>query len=279
MLLTLVFAFEMVDALCRDLTEPEAPPGSAGYRPRVCLQVPAYNEPPELVRQTLEALARLDYPNYLVQVVVNNTTDPLLWQPVRDACVELGERFQFVHLPRWPGFKAGALNEATRRLDADVEVVAIVDADYLVASDFLTVCTPFLADPEVAFLQTPQHYREWRDSAYLRGLFHSYRYFFEVTMVSRAVRSAVLTVAMRFETTGYMVFRRVIPLAMVDDLYGGVIRVAWNRLGPWIQLHRERTGNQKAFEWFQWLAERLINRAEAPPPPAYVQHRGWTAGH
>ena len=191
-LLTMVFAFEMADALCRDTTEPDTSPGSSRYRPRVCLQVPAYNEPPELVRQTLEALARLDYPDYLVQVVVNNTTDPLLWRPVEEACAELGERFQFIHLPRWPGFKAGALNEATRRLGREVEVVAIVDADYLVAPDFLSACIPLMADPEVAFLQTPQHYREWRDSPYLRGLFHAYRYFFDVTMVSRARTNAII---------------------------------------------------------------------------------------
>ncbi|HEY8735948.1 MAG TPA: glycosyltransferase [Candidatus Dormibacteraeota bacterium] len=191
-LLTMVFAFEMADVLGRDTTEPEPGPGSSEYRPRVCLQVPAYNEPPELVRQTLEALARLDYPNYLVQVVVNNTTDPALWRPVQDMCTELGGQFQFIHLPRWPGFKAGALNEATRLLDPDVEVVAIIDADYLVAADFLSACIPFLADSNVAFVQTPQHYREWRDSPYLRGLFHAYRYFFDVTMVSRARSNAII---------------------------------------------------------------------------------------
>ncbi|MGH7777499.1 MAG: glycosyltransferase [Candidatus Dormibacterales bacterium] len=190
MALTLAFAFEMADTLGRERSDPVPPRGSESYRPRVCIQVPAYNEPPELLRTTLEALAHLEYEDYAVQVVVNNTTDEALWRPVEQLCRELGRRFHFIHLPEWPGFKAGALNEATCRLDRKVEIVAIVDADYVVARDFLSTCVPFLADQMVAFVQTPQHYREWRDSGYLRGLFHAYRYFFDVSMVSRARTNA-----------------------------------------------------------------------------------------
>jgi len=190
--LGLAFAYEIAEALGRQSPQP-MPLGSSGtYKPRVCLQVPAYNEPPELLHETLEALSKLDYPDYLVQVVVNNTTDPALWGPVEEDCRRLGPRFQFIHLPRWPGFKAGALNEATRRLDPSVEIVGIVDADYVVQPDFLKQCVPHLADPRVAFVQTPQHYRDWRDSSYLRGLFYAYRYFFDVTMVARARLDAII---------------------------------------------------------------------------------------
>jgi len=50
----------------------------------------------------------------------------------------------------------------------------------------------YFADLAVAFLQTPQHYREWRDSPYLRRLFYAYRYFFDVTMVARAHVNAII---------------------------------------------------------------------------------------
>ena len=109
----------------------------------------------------------------MVQVVVNNTTDPSLWQPIEAACRVLGARFHFVNLPRCEGFKAGALNRATALLGEEVELVGIVDADYVVRPEFLTDCVPHFADPTVAFLQTPQHYREWSDSPYLRGLFYA----------------------------------------------------------------------------------------------------------
>ena len=42
-------------------------------------------------------------------------------------------------------------------------------------------CGHFAA-PEVAFVQSAQHYRDWEDDDYLRGLFYSFRYFFDVTM-------------------------------------------------------------------------------------------------
>jgi cellulose synthase/poly-beta-1,6-N-acetylglucosamine synthase-like glycosyltransferase len=190
--LGLVFAYEIAEALGRRIDEPVLRGTSNSYRPRVCLQVPAYNEPPELLRETLEALSKLDYPDYYVQVVVNNTTDPALWKPVEEDCRRLGPRFRFIHLPSWPGFKAGALNEATRRLDADVEIVGIVDADYVVRPEFLRECVPHLADPRIAFVQTPQHYRDWQDSPYLRRLFYAYRYFFDVTMVARARVDAII---------------------------------------------------------------------------------------
>ena len=190
--LGLAFAYEIAEGLGRRADD-SIPLGSSGtYTPRVCLQVPAYNEPPELLRETMAALSRLDYPNYVVQVVVNNTTDPALWTPVEEDCRRLGPRFQFINLPRCPGFKAGALNEATRRLDPSVEIVGIVDADYIVQPDFVRQCVPHLADPRVAFVQTPQHYRDWQDSAYLRGLFYAYRYFFDVTMVARARLDAII---------------------------------------------------------------------------------------
>jgi hypothetical protein len=87
---------------------------------------------------------------------------------------------------------------------------------------------------------------------------------------------AAMAISLMCETTGYMVFRRVVPLRVVDDLHGGFVRLAWERLRPWVERDRERSGNVNSFEWFQWLAERL---AEHPDPAkgrgAHVSHRLW----
>ena len=50
--------------------------------PMVSIHVPAYNELPEMMIETLTALAQLDYPHYEVIVMDNNTKDPAVWQPV-----------------------------------------------------------------------------------------------------------------------------------------------------------------------------------------------------
>lgn len=192
--LALSYLFEILDVLGRPLEPTPSPPEQDPNRPwpLVVLQVPMYNEPVELVRDTLVALDRIDYPNLLIQAVDNNTTDPAVWEPIQKLCEELGPHFQFVHLSPWPGFKAGALNEATRRLPEAVEIVGIVDADYLVKPGWLLATVPYFQDPSVGFVQTPQEYRDWEDDAYLRGLYHSYRYFFDITMPARAHRDAII---------------------------------------------------------------------------------------
>jgi len=188
--LSVSYAFELLDVLGRK--DRPLRRGEPDHRPPVAIQVPAYNEPIEVVEKTLRSLVELRYDRLLVQVVDNNTPDEKVWRALEALCKELGPRFQFMHLENWPGFKAGALNEATKRLPAEYEVLAIVDADYVVEPDFLEHLVGLFADPQVAFVQSSQNYRDWEDDAYLRGLFYSYRYFFDVSMPSRAQRNAII---------------------------------------------------------------------------------------
>ena len=74
------------------------------------IHLACYNEPPEMVILTLDSLAALDYENFEVLVIDNNTKDEEVWKPVEEHCEKLGTRFRFFHLDPWPGFKAGALN-------------------------------------------------------------------------------------------------------------------------------------------------------------------------
>ncbi|BAS11722.1 glycosyltransferase [Arthrobacter sp. Hiyo8] len=75
--------------------------------PRVSIHVPTHAEPPGMVMATLDALAALDYPNFEVLVIDNNTTDPALWEPLREHCLVLGDRFRFLHVEGISGAKAG----------------------------------------------------------------------------------------------------------------------------------------------------------------------------
>jgi cellulose synthase/poly-beta-1,6-N-acetylglucosamine synthase-like glycosyltransferase len=188
--LSVSFTFEICDVLSRRTRQRVIP--LLTREPWVALQVPTYNEPVEVVGPTLQSLAKLDYQNVLVQVVDNNTSDPALWKPLEELCRQLGPRFSFVHLEDWPGFKAGALNEATPQLPPEVEILGIVDADYQVHPQWLRNTIGYFDDPTVAFMQTSQHYREWKDNAYLRGLFYSFRYFFDITMIARSHRNAII---------------------------------------------------------------------------------------
>ena len=187
-------AFEMIDALCAPRDEPVGPPLPDRW-PVVCLQVPTYNEPPELVIETVRSLVAIAYPALRVQVIDNNTTDEALWRPVEAECARLhgaGHAVEFVHLPEWPGYKAGALNWGRAHLASDVEIVGVVDADYIVEPDWLGATVPHFSDPAVAFVQTPQDYRAWETSAFYRACYVGFAYFFRVGMVSRAHRNAII---------------------------------------------------------------------------------------
>ena len=153
--LSISYLFEIVDTLSRS-SEP-SPPADPDYLPRVAVQVPTYNEPLEVLSETLKALAALDYPELIVQIVDNNTPDPANWNAIKAETDKLGARFQFMHLENWPGYKAGALNEATRRLPKEVEIIAVVDSDYVVKPNWLRTTVGHFADPKVAFVQTPQN--------------------------------------------------------------------------------------------------------------------------
>jgi cellulose synthase/poly-beta-1,6-N-acetylglucosamine synthase-like glycosyltransferase len=161
-----------------------------GCTPFVSIHVPTHNEPPELVLETLRSLRALDYPAYEVLVLDNNTGDEALWRPVQRYCEEAGLRF--VHLENWPGFKAGALNRGLEILDDRTEIVAVVDADFVVESDFLSRTVGYFAAPQTAIVQTAQEFRVEPGSRYLRRLALAYRAFDEVTMPSRNERNAII---------------------------------------------------------------------------------------
>lgn len=126
--------------------------------PFVSIQVPCYNEPPEILRNTLRSLANLDYQKYEVIVIDTNTKDKMVWQPVEEYCELLGEKFKFYHLDKLGGFKAGALNYIKARVNPLAEYEAVVDADYEVKPEFVHEALGYFSDEKIAFVQFPQAY-------------------------------------------------------------------------------------------------------------------------
>ena len=133
--------------------------GKMSAEPFVSIFVPAYNEPPTILMQTLEALSRIKYDHFEVLVIDNNTKDPAVWKPVKAFIETLGPKFRFFHVDRLSGFKAGALNYLLNYTDKKSEYVAIIDADYVVKPNFLKTALPYFSDEKIALVQFPQRYR------------------------------------------------------------------------------------------------------------------------
>src|SRR5713226_4587310 len=160
--------------------------------PKVSIHVPAYYEPPEMLKQTLDAVAKLDYPNFECVVIINNTPDPEFWQPIQDHCRTLGERFKFIHAEKVQGFKAGALRIAMDRTAADAEIIGVIDADYVVQPDWLKDLVPVFADPHVGLVQAPQDHRDGDRSLMHYIMNGEYAGFFDIGMVQRNEANAII---------------------------------------------------------------------------------------
>lgn len=126
--------------------------------PFVSIHVPCYNEPPEILKNTLRSLSNLNYQNYEVIVIDTNTKDKIVWQPVEKYCELLGEKFRFYHVDKLNGFKAGALNYIKKMVNPVAEYEAIVDADYEVKPEFVHEALGYFSDEKIAFVQFPQAY-------------------------------------------------------------------------------------------------------------------------
>jgi exo-beta-1,3-glucanase (GH17 family)/cellulose synthase/poly-beta-1,6-N-acetylglucosamine synthase-like glycosyltransferase len=160
--------------------------------PKVSIHIPAYFEPPDMLKQTLDAVSRLDYPNFECVVIINNTPDPAFWQPIQDHCRALGERFKFINAEKVEGFKAGALRIAMERTAVDAEIIGVIDADYVVEPDWLKDLVPAFDDPRVGLFQAPQDHRDGDRSLMHYMMNGEYAGFFDIGMVQRNEENAII---------------------------------------------------------------------------------------
>ena len=158
-----------------------------GFHPRSGLQRAARHG-----HRDTRRVARLDYSNFEVLVIDNNTRDEAVWRPVEAHCARLGERFRFFHVAPLAGFKAGALNFALRQTAADAQIVAVIDSDYVVEPNWLSELVPGFQDPRIAIVQAPQDYRDESQSAFKAMCYAEYRGFFHIGMITRNERNAII---------------------------------------------------------------------------------------
>ncbi len=86
---------------------------------------------------------------------------------------------------------------------------------------------------------------------------------------------AAMLIATTMENIGVMMFKRIVPFLVVNSLIGASAVVLWRKLEPWAKDIREELDQPSAFEWFQWLAEKLDECARDDFAPAYEAFRDW----
>ena len=137
--------------------------------PVVTVQLPIYNER-YVVQRLLRAVVAFDWPADRLQIqVLDDSTDDT--SAIAAAlCAELvaqGHDIQHVRRLNREGYKAGALRDALP--DARGDLIAIFDADFVPAPDFLRRMVPLLGDPATGLAQARWGHLNRHSSALTRA--------------------------------------------------------------------------------------------------------------
>lgn len=129
------------------------PVGSFKDLPRVCIQLPVYNES-YVVERLIDSVSKIRYPRELfeIQVLDDSTDDTVSIAKAKcDEMEKLGLNIKHIRRGSRVGFKAGALKFGQDMTDA--EFIAVFDADFLPPEDFLERTIQFFTDKNIGMVQ------------------------------------------------------------------------------------------------------------------------------
>ena len=118
----------------------------AGYRPRVAVLIPAYNEE-KVIERTIQGALDSDYPNLRVIVIDDGSKDRTL-EVARAAFVREEAAGRVLILTKTNGGKAEALNYGREHI-GDAELFVGIDADTIIAPDAISRMVPHFLNPKV----------------------------------------------------------------------------------------------------------------------------------
>lgn len=129
------------------------PPAALGTEPRVCVQIPIYNER-YVAERVLDAVCELEWPRDRLEVqVLDDSDDETLSIAAASVARWRGRGADVTHVVRGTreGFKAGALAHGLELTSAPF--IAIFDADFIPPSDFLRRTLGLFDDSRIGFAQ------------------------------------------------------------------------------------------------------------------------------
>lgn len=166
------------------------PPRSYPTPPKVCVQLPVFNEA-TVVERLIDAVCALDWPSDRLEIqVLDDSTD----ETVRIARARVehwrsrGTDIVHIHRDDRTGFKAGALAAGMARTDA--EFLAIFDADFVPTPGLLRGTIDHFTDDHVGMVQVRWGHinRRFSTLTYLQSIFLDGHFVIEHTARNRSGR-------------------------------------------------------------------------------------------
>jgi cellulose synthase (UDP-forming) len=153
--------------------------------PRIDVLICTYNEEPAILERTIVGALWTTYPNVRIWVCDDGRRPWLEEMAAKYMC-------GYITRPDNAHAKAGNINNALQHLatlDEKPDYVAILDADFVPTPVFLTRAMTLFRDPNVAVVQTPQHFSNPDPIQANLSIAHAWpdeqRFFFDVIMPSK----------------------------------------------------------------------------------------------
>ena len=141
-----------MQSACPLQRKPQPLPANVSTWPSVDVFIPTYSESLEVVRDTVYAALRMDWPRDKLRVHILDDGNR---EEFRTFAAGVG--VNYIRRAEHKHAKAGNLNHALRQTDA--ELIAVFDCDHIPTRSFLQVTVGwFLLDPKLALVQTPHHF-------------------------------------------------------------------------------------------------------------------------
>ena len=149
-----VFDAHLIFHYLRSHARKKSIPFKKTFTPFVTIQLPVYNEL-HVVQRLIEAVAAIDYPSDKIEIqVLDDSTDETSEIIAEQLALLQQQNISIQHIQRQnrEGFKGGALKHGLSM--AKGEYIAVFDADFLPAKDFLRRTIPFFTDSNIGMVQT-----------------------------------------------------------------------------------------------------------------------------
>ena len=90
--------------------------------------------------------------------------------------------------------------------------------------------------------------------------------------LSDAQKNLIWSLFCSIESIGILVYRGELPIELIDEFFSIPIIDGWHMLAPYVEDFRQETDSPQAWEWYQWLHERLVEHHKTLPRiPAHIR--------
>lgn len=152
------------------------------FRPPVGVYITVCGEPEDIVVETVEAALKMEYPDFHVYILNDGFVAK---RPNWQEAEEIAERYGITCITRQKpgGAKAGNINHAMSVTEEPYFVV--FDADHVPKPHFLRRMMGYMKDDKVAFVQSPQYYKNHAQNMVTGGSWEQQALFFGAICIGK----------------------------------------------------------------------------------------------